>query len=83
MEKVISCFKKNPDAVARLICFPWAGGGSIHYARWGNVLNSSTEGKTPGKYYMRGALCSVNLFCLLGIHWVSDVWKNVFVQSAH
>ncbi|XP_026204644.1 S-acyl fatty acid synthase thioesterase, medium chain [Anabas testudineus] len=43
MEKVINCFKKNPEAVARLICFPWAGGGSIHYARWGNVLNSSIE----------------------------------------
>lgn len=46
MEKVISCFKKRPDAVARLICFPWAGGGSIHYARWGNILNS-VEGNTP------------------------------------
>lgn len=43
MEKVISCFQKRPDAVSRLICFPWAGGGSIHYARWGNLLNSSTE----------------------------------------
>ena len=44
MEKVINCFKRSPDAVARLICFPWAGGGSIHYARWGNVLSSSIEG---------------------------------------
>lgn len=43
MEKVISCFRKRPDAEARLICFPWAGGGSIHYARWGNVLHSSIE----------------------------------------
>ncbi|XP_037119190.1 S-acyl fatty acid synthase thioesterase, medium chain [Syngnathus acus] len=43
MEKLITCFKKRPEAVARLICFPWAGGGSIHYARWGNVLNSSIE----------------------------------------
>lgn len=50
MEKVINCFKKRPDAVARLICFPWAGGGSIHYARWGNVLSSSVEGNTPGRY---------------------------------
>ncbi|XP_041868518.1 S-acyl fatty acid synthase thioesterase, medium chain isoform X2 [Melanotaenia boesemani] len=43
METVISCFRKRPDAVARLICFPWAGGGSIHYARWGNVFRSSFE----------------------------------------
>ncbi|XP_056294444.1 S-acyl fatty acid synthase thioesterase, medium chain isoform X2 [Pseudoliparis swirei] len=52
MEKVISCFKKSPDAVARLICFPWAGGGSMHYARWGNVLPSSIEVfavKLPGR----------------------------------
>ncbi|KAM6959147.1 S-acyl fatty acid synthase thioesterase, medium chain [Aplochiton taeniatus] len=43
MEEVINCLSKRPDAVARLICFPWAGGGSIHYARWGKVLNSSIE----------------------------------------
>lgn len=57
MEKVINCFKQSPDAVARLICFPWAGGGSIHYARWGNVLDASIEGNAPGK--PRVALCSV------------------------
>ncbi|XP_061520131.1 S-acyl fatty acid synthase thioesterase, medium chain [Phycodurus eques] len=52
MEKLINCFKKKPDAVVRLICFPWAGGGSIHYARWGSVLNSSIEVfavKLPGR----------------------------------
>ncbi|KAJ8273403.1 hypothetical protein GJAV_G00101240 [Gymnothorax javanicus] len=43
MEKVINCFRKNPDAAVRLLCFPWAGGGSIHYARWGTVLPSSIE----------------------------------------
>ncbi|XP_032435703.1 S-acyl fatty acid synthase thioesterase, medium chain isoform X2 [Xiphophorus hellerii] len=52
MEKVISCFRWRPEAVTRLICFPWAGGGSIHYARWGTVLNSSVEVfavKLPGR----------------------------------
>ncbi|XP_026156956.1 S-acyl fatty acid synthase thioesterase, medium chain [Mastacembelus armatus] len=43
MEKVINCFKKRPEAAARLICFPWAGGGSIHYARWGQSISSSVE----------------------------------------
>ncbi|XP_061112077.1 S-acyl fatty acid synthase thioesterase, medium chain [Conger conger] len=43
MEKVINCFRKNPDATTRLLCFPWAGGGSIHYARWGNLLPGSIE----------------------------------------
>lgn len=37
--------------MSRLICFPWAGGGSMHYARWGNVLSSSVEGNTPGRWW--------------------------------
>ncbi|KAJ8000305.1 hypothetical protein DPEC_G00203460 [Dallia pectoralis] len=40
MDKVLNCFTKRPEAVASLICFPWAGGGSIHYARWGKILTS-------------------------------------------
>uniref|UniRef100_A0AAY5KES7 oleoyl-[acyl-carrier-protein] hydrolase n=1 Tax=Esox lucius TaxID=8010 RepID=A0AAY5KES7_ESOLU len=40
MDQVINCFHKRPEAVARLICFPWAGGGSIHYARWGKILSA-------------------------------------------
>ncbi|XP_026999790.1 S-acyl fatty acid synthase thioesterase, medium chain isoform X1 [Tachysurus fulvidraco] len=43
MDKVINCFSKRPEAVWRLICFPWAGGGSIHYARWERLLNQSIE----------------------------------------
>ncbi|XP_016300013.1 S-acyl fatty acid synthase thioesterase, medium chain-like [Sinocyclocheilus anshuiensis] len=43
MDKVITSFNKRPDALARLICFPWAGGGSIHYARWAKTLNNSIE----------------------------------------
>ncbi|KAM9738606.1 S-acyl fatty acid synthase thioesterase, medium chain [Menidia menidia] len=43
MEKVLTCFRRSPEAAVRLVCFPWAGGGSIHYARWGAVLSSSVE----------------------------------------
>ncbi|KAG7457762.1 hypothetical protein MATL_G00230720 [Megalops atlanticus] len=52
MEKVVNCFSKRPDAAVRLLCFPWAGGGSIHYARWGNLISSSVEVyaiKLPGR----------------------------------
>uniref|UniRef100_A0A1A8GZ34 S-acyl fatty acid synthase thioesterase, medium chain n=1 Tax=Nothobranchius korthausae TaxID=1143690 RepID=A0A1A8GZ34_9TELE len=43
MEKVLSCFRRSPEAASRLICFPWAGGGSVHYARWGTVLSNFVE----------------------------------------
>ncbi|XP_053719340.1 S-acyl fatty acid synthase thioesterase, medium chain [Synchiropus splendidus] len=52
MEKVINCFRKHPEAAVRLVCFPWAGGGSVHYARWGQTLDSSVEVlavKLPGR----------------------------------
>lgn len=51
MDKVVTCFKKRPEAVARLICFPWAGGGSTHCARWGLVLSSVEvlSVKLPGR----------------------------------
>ncbi|KAG7278786.1 hypothetical protein CRUP_019092 [Coryphaenoides rupestris] len=48
MDKVINCFSKKPDAAARLVCFPWAGGGSTHYARWGRVFSGSVEGTGEG-----------------------------------
>ncbi len=76
MEKVINCFKRRPDAVTRLLCFPWAGGGSIHYARWGNVLNSSIEGKTPGGCFIKAAF-SLLIHSVCSILTISLVFVNI------
>ncbi|XP_040290479.1 S-acyl fatty acid synthase thioesterase, medium chain isoform X1 [Bufo bufo] len=43
MDKLVNCFYKRPNAVTRLFCFPWAGGGSLFYAQWGRLLDESIE----------------------------------------
>ncbi|KAL6077223.1 hypothetical protein STEG23_037678, partial [Scotinomys teguina] len=42
-ENVLNCLYRKPDAVFKLICFPWAGGGSAHFAKWGQTINGLLE----------------------------------------
>uniref|UniRef100_A0A8C6GWF5 S-acyl fatty acid synthase thioesterase, medium chain n=1 Tax=Mus spicilegus TaxID=10103 RepID=A0A8C6GWF5_MUSSI len=42
-EKVLNCLCQKPDALFKLICFPWAGGGSTHFAKWGRKINGLLE----------------------------------------
>ncbi|NXI53278.1 SAST synthase, partial [Chloroceryle aenea] len=43
MENLIVCPYKRSDALCRLICFSWAGGGSLRLAEWGKHFSSSIE----------------------------------------
>ncbi|XP_005081342.1 S-acyl fatty acid synthase thioesterase, medium chain [Mesocricetus auratus] len=42
-EKILNCLFQKPNAVFKLICFPWAGGGSIYFAKWGETVNDLLE----------------------------------------
>ncbi|ELU09544.1 hypothetical protein CAPTEDRAFT_162889 [Capitella teleta] len=38
-----NCLHQRPEAKCRLICFPWCGGGSQFYARWGKDFSKDVE----------------------------------------
>ncbi|XP_064633401.1 S-acyl fatty acid synthase thioesterase, medium chain-like [Lineus longissimus] len=42
-DKLANCMRVNPDAACRIFCFPWAGGGSIFYAKWGSKVPADIE----------------------------------------
>ncbi|XP_033065457.1 S-acyl fatty acid synthase thioesterase, medium chain [Trachypithecus francoisi] len=42
-ENIFNCLYKNPEATFKLICFPWAGSGSVHFAKWGQDTHDSLE----------------------------------------
>ncbi|XP_012998225.1 S-acyl fatty acid synthase thioesterase, medium chain [Cavia porcellus] len=42
-EKVLNCLCLRPSAIFRLICFPWAGSGSLYFAKWGEKIHDSLE----------------------------------------
>ncbi|XP_023557563.1 S-acyl fatty acid synthase thioesterase, medium chain [Octodon degus] len=42
-EKVFNCLHPKPNAIFRLICFPWAGGNSLYFANWGQKIYDLLE----------------------------------------
>uniref|UniRef100_A0A2K6M6Z7 S-acyl fatty acid synthase thioesterase, medium chain n=1 Tax=Rhinopithecus bieti TaxID=61621 RepID=A0A2K6M6Z7_RHIBE len=54
-ENIFNCLYKNPEATFKLICFPWAGGGSVHFAKWGQDTHDSLE-ETASHYVAKTGL---------------------------
>uniref|UniRef100_A0A8C6ABG0 S-acyl fatty acid synthase thioesterase, medium chain n=1 Tax=Marmota marmota marmota TaxID=9994 RepID=A0A8C6ABG0_MARMA len=41
--KVFNCLYPKPNAIFKLICFPWAGSGSTYFAKWGQSICDTLE----------------------------------------
>uniref|UniRef100_A0A8C9PAK5 S-acyl fatty acid synthase thioesterase, medium chain n=1 Tax=Spermophilus dauricus TaxID=99837 RepID=A0A8C9PAK5_SPEDA len=41
--KVFNCLYPKPNAIFKLICFPWAGSDSTYFAKWGQNIYDSME----------------------------------------
>ena len=73
--KWFNCQKVKPNASYRLICFPWCGGGSQFYARWGTEFPAKVEGlyssgAHPKRQYTVYGARSVALSNLTNWPWV-------------
>uniref|UniRef100_A0A8C5NVS3 S-acyl fatty acid synthase thioesterase, medium chain n=1 Tax=Jaculus jaculus TaxID=51337 RepID=A0A8C5NVS3_JACJA len=42
-QHVLNCLYPKPNAIFKLICFPWAGSGSTYFANWGKKINDLVE----------------------------------------
>ncbi|XP_048223757.1 S-acyl fatty acid synthase thioesterase, medium chain [Perognathus longimembris pacificus] len=42
-ENVLNCLIPRPNAMFKLICFPWAGSGSSYLAKWGEKMSDLIE----------------------------------------
>ncbi|PNI30532.1 OLAH isoform 8 [Pan troglodytes] len=54
-ENIFNCLYKNPEATFKLICFPWMGGGSTHFAKWGQDTHDLLE-ETASHYVAKAGL---------------------------
>uniref|UniRef100_A0A2K5PUW1 S-acyl fatty acid synthase thioesterase, medium chain n=2 Tax=Cebus imitator TaxID=2715852 RepID=A0A2K5PUW1_CEBIM len=67
-KKVLNCLYKNPEAIFKLICFPWAGGSSIHFAKWGQDTQDSLEVHTvrlPGRESRIGEPMATDIYQII------------------
>ncbi|XP_074049012.1 S-acyl fatty acid synthase thioesterase, medium chain [Macrotis lagotis] len=66
---VVNCLYRYPGSAFKLICFPWAGGGSNHFAKWGKTFPHSIEVSSirlPGRECRSKEPFATNINLLVG-----------------